>query len=248
MHHVNSSLNKSINVTGVTKQNSAIQLALEFYRKGWVIKVRRIKGRLYLYARRYIKEKKERVWKYLSPITEKEVEVLKEAGVLSQGDRKSRDCNSSNVTCVTSVPHSTKSGEYFPLRLGNNQWGTTATHVTNEPTVIPERILKDTVILLLKLKGYYVVEEKTFSLQRIDIYAEKEGEKLVIEVESNEHNYREGLRQLSHVYVELGNNARYILVLPTANENIKERVMSLGFELWTVNDIVREFCKVGDSL
>ena len=113
MHQDNHVSKKAINVTGVTKNSlkvkPAIKLALEYYAEGWVIKVRRIKGRLYLYARKYDRKKKERVWKYLSPITEEEVEFLKKLGVVR----------------VTSVPHSdVPHSGLGNHQLGNNNWGT----------------------------------------------------------------------------------------------------------------------------
>jgi len=110
---------------------------------------------------------------------------------------------------------------------------------------VPERVLKGMVVTLLNLKGYRVVEEKPFTLQHIDIYAEKDGEKLVIEVESSKDTYREGLKQLSHVYVELKDNARYILVLPNADEDIVERAKTLGFEVWTLKHIEEELKRHG---
>lgn len=276
---------KPINVTGVTKKSLAIQLALEYYRKGWVIKVRRIKGRLYLYARKYDREKKERVWKYLSSITEEEIKVLKEIGVILLDDKNIVEAcreliakgwelrvkrrkgttyisarkwiNGRRKEIYVSKVSPNEVEELRKLGLlcsqfnefGNNNWeqseiGNNQTGNNGNPEYIPEWMLKGAVALLLRLKGYYVVEERQFSLQRIDIYAKKGNEKLVIEIESSKDSYREGLRQLSHVLVDLGNEAKYILVLPSAKEEVKKQVESLGFELWTLDDILRHLCEV----
>jgi len=110
---------------------------------------------------------------------------------------------------------------------------------------VPERILKGLVISLLMLKGYSVYEEKQFSLQRIDVYAERGDEKLVIEVESSKKTYREGLRQLAHVYTELKDSAEYILVLPSASKKIIDEAEKLGFRVWTITDLVKEIKDLG---
>jgi len=311
--------NNPLNITGVTGSSSKIvQLALRYYTEGWVLRIKRIKGRYYLYARKYDRTRKDKIERYLGPVSEDELMQIKASGILLlSGEslvdkcklliadgwtlhvkrRKStiyisarkmingrhREIYVSKVTLkdleeleqlgllttnsyetqvpiTVSVPQS-QSGEQLIGEqlvgnnwLGNNEWGTaigeqlsTTIYSAQKTLVIPERVLKGAIALLLKLKGYLVIEEKSFSLQRIDIYAEKGNEKLVIEIESVEENYREGLRQLSHVYAELGNSARYILVLPTASEYVREVTNSLGFELWTVNEIVKEFCKVGDN-
>jgi len=104
---------KAINITGVTEGYSrAIQLALEYYRMGWVIKVRKIKGHLYLYARKYIKERRERVWKYLAPITEREVGELKKLRIIN-----SNKCSRSQLI----VPNSC-SQLAFPILMSWEQW------------------------------------------------------------------------------------------------------------------------------
>ena len=312
MHQDNHVSKKTINITGVTKESPAIQLALEHYRKGWVIKIRRIKGRLYLYARKYDKTKKERVWKYLSPITEEEVKVLKEIGIILLDDKNIVETcreliakgwelrvkrrkgttyisarkwingrrkeiyvskvspneveelrklgllglgnpgfDSRDVTCVTAVPktaivpnHCSQSDGFGNINWEQLETGNHQTGNNKELEFVPEWMLKGVVALLLRLKGYYVVEEKKFSLQRIDIYAEKGDVKLVIEIESSKDSFRDGLRQLSHVLVDLGNEAKYILVLPSAKEEIRKQVESLGFELWTLDDILRQLCEV----
>jgi len=66
------------------RNNGVLERALKLHREGFVIKLRKVKGRLYLYARKYVKEKRERVWVYVGPATEEVVEKLKELGVLDE--------------------------------------------------------------------------------------------------------------------------------------------------------------------
>ena len=179
----------------------------------------------WIYARKTENRKRREI--YVSKVTPEEIKVLKERGLLRPKRRQRKH--------KVIVPHT---------KMGNMRGTGNGENGEHGLDVVSEYMLCGAIGLVLKLKGYRVVLEKPFSLQRIDIYAEKGDEKLVIEVESSASSYREGLRQLSHVYAELRDKAKYVLVLPTANEQIRNTVESLGFMLWTLDDIMKDFCKL----
>ena len=235
---------KAINITGVNGEYSrVVQLAIEYHKRGWIIKVRKIRGHLYLYARKYVREKRERVWKYLASITEREIEELRRLGILSStveelekyveegwrvrvreiggrlyvSVRKSINgkriekgigyISGSELKLIKHLLNNAHCSRFIVPRsdelgtsTGNDSWEPSHTGNNEDLDFIPEWMLKGIVALLLMLKGYFVVGEKQFSLQRIDVYAEKDSEKLVIEVESSKHRYREGLGN-SHMYL-----------------------------------------------
>jgi len=199
-----------------------INICKKLVSNGWVLRIKRRKSTVYVSARKTLNGKRKEI--YVSKVTPEDIEKLKKLGLLKYRRR---------IVPQSCVPQ---------IVVGNKWRGTKSGE--HELYVVPEQLLIGTVGLILMLKGYVVVTEKPFSLQRIDIYAEKNGEKLVIEVESSASSYREGLRQLSHVYAELRDKAKYVLVLPTANEQIRNTVESLGFMLWTLDDIMKEFCKL----
>lgn len=74
-----------------------IEKAERLYSEGWVLRVKLVKGKKYLYARRYNKETKSREEIYVGSVSEEEIKVLEEKGLLRsarKSESKSRNIGS----------------------------------------------------------------------------------------------------------------------------------------------------------
>jgi len=120
--------NSSTCVTAGYECNPVLWKALQLHSEGCVIKLRRIKGRLYLYARKYDREKRERLWIYIGPATDEVINELRKRGILSEnGNEGTRKRNSGS-----SKPSKSKSGS------SSSSSSTSASTNTNNTTTQPQ--------------------------------------------------------------------------------------------------------------